>query len=124
MVLIGLLLAALVCIVLGVVFASAPWLVGSLGASLLAGFVLWRQRTELPERAAAGEATASAEPASAAAPGAAGSSASDRSVWVVDGLPQFHRETCRRTDGLEAEAIPFLQATEDGFLPCTVCELN
>src|SRR4051812_8512692 len=50
MVLIGLLLVALLCIVLGMVFASGPWFIGSLVASGLAAFLLWRQREDISRR--------------------------------------------------------------------------
>src|SRR3954471_20038482 len=52
--LIGLLLAALICIVLGVVFASGPWFVGSLVASGLAAYLLWRQRDHIAGRGRSG----------------------------------------------------------------------
>ena len=52
MVLIALLLVALVCLILGLVLASGPWLIGSLVASAVAGIVLWRQREQLSRRPA------------------------------------------------------------------------
>jgi len=65
MVLIGLLLVALACLVLGLVLASAAWLIGSLVASVAAAVVLWQTRERIGAPSAAhtakGTATASAE---------------------------------------------------------------
>jgi hypothetical protein len=47
---------------------------------------------------------------------------SDSSVWVVDGQPRYHRETCQRIEGLDAEAVPYAQAVEDGFVECESCQ--
>ena len=38
-----------------------------------------------------------------------------RQVWVVDGFPDYHRETCSTLAGLDAEPVPHDQAVEDGF---------
>jgi hypothetical protein len=147
MVLIGVLLVALVCLILGLVLASGPWLVGSLVASAVAGFVLWRQRERIGQRSTAAStpapATASRQtslvtgtafagktgtsaPARAAAPTADVAAASpavaaDTEVWVVDGLPHFHSQTCGQLAGKDAEAVPFGQAMEDGFVECASC---
>jgi hypothetical protein len=43
-------------------------------------------------------------------------------VWVIDGRPRFHLGSCPIIQGQDAEAIPFEQATEDGFMPCSLCE--
>ena len=53
MVLIGLLLVALACLVVGLILANALWLVGSLVASALAGYLLFRQREQLAVRSGA-----------------------------------------------------------------------
>src|SRR5207248_7765494 len=50
-----------------------------------------------------------------------GSATDDPAVWVVDGNPEYHAETCSTVAGLEAEPIPLSQALEDGFVRCTVC---
>lgn len=150
MALIGLLLAALVCIVLGVVYASGPWFIGSIVASLLAAYLLWRQRQELAGHTRKTEASQAATPAArqttlvtatAFAGAAAGESARNEprpggeggpagtqetpapasTVWVVDGLPEYHNETCGHLDGLAAEAVPYAQAAEDGFVRCRDC---
>jgi hypothetical protein len=42
-------------------------------------------------------------------------------VFVVDGFPDYHRESCRELVGLDAEPVPHEQAVEDGFTPCRVC---
>jgi hypothetical protein len=49
-------------------------------------------------------------------------SASDRDVWVIDGRPRYHLQTCAIIKGQDAEPIPWEQATEDGFMPCSLCE--
>ncbi|MCW2594444.1 MAG: hypothetical protein JWP39_332, partial [Jatrophihabitans sp.] len=49
-------------------------------------------------------------------------SAARADVWVADGHPEYHELGCSRLVGLEGEAIPFAQAVEDGFVPCSVCE--
>ena len=43
-------------------------------------------------------------------------------VWVVDGRPRYHRSECMIIKGQHAEPIPHEQATEDGFMPCSLCE--
>ena len=43
-------------------------------------------------------------------------------VWVIDGRPRYHLQSCAIIQGQEAEPIPFDQATEDGFMPCSLCE--
>jgi hypothetical protein len=45
-------------------------------------------------------------------------------VWVIDGRPRFHLASCAIIQGQDAEPIPFDQATEDGFMPCSLCEPN
>jgi hypothetical protein len=45
-------------------------------------------------------------------------------VWVIDGRPRYHLETCAIIQGQDAEPIPIEQATEDGFMPCSLCEPN
>lgn len=43
-------------------------------------------------------------------------------VWVIDGRPRYHLGDCAIIKGQDAESIPFEQATEDGFMPCSLCE--
>jgi hypothetical protein len=133
MVLIGLLVVALACLVVGLVTAGAPWLVGSLVASVAAGYLLWKEREKLgarsggdtkPESAAppAGKAEKKAVPAAAEPAGQpAPKPTREQQVWVVDTMPQFHAENCAAIQNLDAEAIPLAQAVEDGFTECSVC---
>jgi hypothetical protein len=43
-------------------------------------------------------------------------------VWVVDGRPRYHRSDCMIISGQQAEAVPYAQASADGFMPCALCE--
>jgi outer membrane biosynthesis protein TonB len=43
-------------------------------------------------------------------------------VWVIDGRPRYHLADCAIIAGQNAEPIPFEQADEDGFMPCSLCE--
>ncbi|WP_375485214.1 hypothetical protein [uncultured Jatrophihabitans sp.] len=45
----------------------------------------------------------------------------DRSVWVVDGFPNYHRENCSEIADLDSEPVPHDQAVGDGFAECSVC---
>jgi hypothetical protein len=135
MVLIGLLLIALVCIALGLVLPSSAWLLASLIASAGAGYLLVRARHAIgvarpakgahaghsaPTSAISAEASASAAPE----PASAASAAADGEVWVIDGRPRYHLVDCAIIQGQDAEPIPFEQATEDGFMACSLCEPN
>lgn len=108
MILLGLLLVALVCIVVGIVTTTAPWFIASLVASALAAVTLWYQHNKI-----------SAAPARTGAP-ASGTNNGDQ-VWVVDGRPSYHAYGCAIIAGQPAEDIPLSQAQEDGFIPCAVC---
>jgi hypothetical protein len=143
-VLIGLLLVALVCLILGLVLASGPWLIGSLVASAVAGVVLWRQREHIGARAGSaapttatpsepvsrqtslvtGTAFAGKTGASAAPPPVASATAAldpTAEVWVVDGQPNYHDKSCALVAGKKSEAVPSAQAVEDGFTECSAC---
>lgn len=136
MLLLGLLLAALACLVLGLVLASAPWLIASLVASVVAGAALWRYRERLADRAGTlaappapaarqtalvtGTAFQGSAVAAAAGSGPAGAAPERTSVWVVDARPDYHGAGCPAA-GADAEEIPRAQAVEDGFTPCPVC---
>jgi hypothetical protein len=120
------LLAALACLIVGLVLASGPWLIGSLVASAVAGGVLWRER----HQGAARSASATPKPAQSETlvTGTASSGAADPAgdtaagdVWVVDGQPDYHAEACSRPSAAERERIPQAQAVEDGFVPCRYC---
>ena len=67
----------------------------------------------------AGESATEPEPEPELVPAVPGVELAE--VWVIDGQPEFHRVSCVRLGGAGAEAIPFEQAVEDGFTPCTVC---
>jgi hypothetical protein len=134
MVLIGLLLVALACLVVGLIMASAAFLIASLVASAVAGYVLWRQREKLAASTgvdkdqATPKTTTATKPQSlvsgsaftAKAPDPAGANTEQR-VWVVDGRPQFHAESCADVAEHDPEPIPLAQALEDGFTQCTAC---
>jgi hypothetical protein len=132
MLLIGLLLIALVCLALGLVLASAAWLIGSLAASAAAAYALWRMRSVLSaDSAGAGNrdddgdddvATWAAALAVPERPGEAPRRVDDRDVWVVDGRPDYHAAGCVEVAGADAEVIALSQATEDGFAPCPACD--
>ena len=156
MVLIGLLVAAVVSLVLGLALASTVWLVVSLVASLAAGITLYTVvRTQragkidepvapVPARspaAATAEATAGARKSAPALVPAAASPALQTQareepvptpelstganrpsgVWVVDGRPAYHLESCDTIADSPAEVIPLAQAVADGFTPCPHC---
>src|SRR3954447_21429778 len=108
MVLIALLLVALVCLALGLILASPFWLVGSLAASAVSAFLLWRGRGQAPPAPRKGAAASAppgeppAAPAAARAADAPVASGAD-SVWVIDGRPDFHRADCERLRDGEPE---------------------
>ena len=103
MILLGLLVVALVCIVIGVVTAAGPWFVASLVTSAVAGFLLWHRRNRVGEKSApAGETDAG-------------------QVWVVDGRPRYHASGCAIIAGQPAEQVSLAQAQQDGFIPCSLC---
>ncbi len=140
-----LLVVALACLVLGVLLASSPWLIGSLAAGAVAAVVLYRSRTQIATAAEVADvavgpgATAPATPAPVATAVVTGTSfaarrrlrkagapRSDLRVWVVDGRPAYHLGQCAVLDDLPAgivpERIPLRQALEDSFVPCPTCE--
>jgi hypothetical protein len=128
-VLLGLLLVALACLVVGLLLANAIWLVGSLVISGLAGYLLWRQRERGAARAgdhknqAAPKTTATARALVTGKAFATSPRANpDQKVWVIDGQPAFHDRECAAIQNLEAQQIPHGQALEDGFAECTVCK--
>lgn len=174
MVIVGLLLIALACVIVGMKLASAAWLIASLIATGGAGYLLitnvMRGRRALahPGGGASGAADSAADSAldshAAAQPntevvdtadtvtGVSASTAAEpvpqaaedsaaltgelpaaaapslpaapaqRDVWVIDGRPRYHLESCAIIKGQDAEPIPWDQATEDGFMPCSLCE--
>jgi hypothetical protein len=127
----------LVCLILGLVFASGPWLIASLACSGLAAVVLWRQRARRGSESAARPAAAAQPPKQAASasgtavaaksgprrpkPSPAPAGAEDVEVWVVDGRPDYHARDCTRIADGEAEPVPLSQARADGFAECQDC---
>lgn len=104
MALVAALVAALACLGVGLVLASAPWLIGSLAASGLAAALLWAGRTR---------ATAATE---AAAP-----SPAHAQVWIVAGRGRYHRADCEIIADDEAQPVSRAKAASDGLLPCSLC---
>ena len=129
MVITGLLL---ICLVLGLLMQSSTWLVASLIATAGAGFLLFRLRAVItaPKTAAGARGGAAAAPQSRPEgdqpgpeqSGAELMSARTDQVWVLDGRPRYHLGDCAIIKGQDAEKIPLDQATEDGFIPCSLCE--
>ena len=115
-----LIVAAVVLFVFGLVRGSNGFLVGSIGASLLAAIML-----VLGSRRIAGGAAQASPDEPAVQPIAADDTARtglmDAVVRVVDGRPQFHLADCRHLSGRVSEALPVAEAVELGFSPCAVC---
>jgi hypothetical protein len=122
----GLLLVALACLVLGMILASGPWLAGSLAASSLAGVLLLRQRHQIARRSAAARSSLAPGPTDriSAVTVSSAYSPADAEVWVVDGLPGYHVEVCSQISGDLREAVARAQAIEDGFVECAQCRPN
>jgi len=147
-----LLLGGLACLTIGLILSSSIWLVLSLVASLVAAAMLYRARaaagtTSTPTHADTDTAgtgpAASGRDATAVLPvvGPADAVSEERNeadgpasppdtvtadgrpeVWVIDGRPRYHRGNCDILSGQDAEPIPLSQATEDGFIACSLCE--
>jgi hypothetical protein len=174
-VIIGLLLIALLCLVLGLITQGAVWLIASLIATGGAAYLLYKLRDVIvapkgtstrgfllpelpdqvgkaalvprtagvdasppdaldkpdldaprvdgaqPEPAAVPDVHSAARPASGQTAATASGGANDE-VWVIDGRPRYHLGDCAIIKGQDAEPIPYEQATEDGFMPCSLCE--
>jgi hypothetical protein len=125
-----LLVAGLVCLCIGLLLSSTAWLIGSLAASVVAGVLIYRNRSlfAIPRptpttRRPPGKHSVAAEPAEPVrASAVATPPRPDPEVWVVDGRPRYHREGCQILDNQDAEVVPLSQADEDGFIPCSLCE--
>ncbi|MDT4938572.1 MAG: hypothetical protein QOG80_2243 [Pseudonocardiales bacterium] len=77
------------------------------------------------DEAAAGTQVRGGELLADLAPGGTASAVdAEGDVWVIDGRPRYHLSNCAIIQGQDAEPIPFEQATEDGFMPCSLCEPN
>jgi hypothetical protein len=139
MVITGLLLIAALCLAIGLMLQSAVWLIASLIATAGAGFLLYKLRDVITApsgtagRLPTGGDPRSNGPSTEARPTAAGDTQSAHQlsdvlpvgtddVWVIDGRPRYHLEGCAIIKGQDAEPIPYEQATEDGFMPCSLCE--
>ncbi|HZE51206.1 MAG TPA: hypothetical protein VE074_16655 [Jatrophihabitantaceae bacterium] len=124
-------MTALVSLCVGLLLSSTVWLIVSLVASVVAGLLIYRNREffaiSRPPRAKrpatakhaddADQTGVDAVPASVSA-----SKRPDPDVWVVDGRPRYHRAGCQIIGDQDAETIPLSQASEDGFIPCSLCE--
>jgi hypothetical protein len=157
-VIIGLMLIAVICLVLGLITQSAGWLIASLIATGTAAYLLYKLRDliatpknatptdgfllrELADEAAnpevvpppprtegpPKEAAHGAEPENVVPPvrdthaGPIAAEGGEYEVWVIDGRPRYHLGDCAMIKGQDAEPIPYGQATEDGFIPCSLC---
>jgi hypothetical protein len=100
-----LLAAAVVAFVIGLLAGAAGWLVASLACTAVAAVLLVLRVRTTPAR------RRPLPPAAAGVP-----------VWVVDGEPDYHRPTCPRLSGEDAESVPRTQAVDDGFTPCPECD--
>ena len=131
-----LLIIGLVCLAVGLLLSSTLWLVVSLLASVLAAGAIYRNRDQIsaerpartprhgqPAEPEVAETSAPAdEPAVAPSLASPADAPADVDVWVVDGRPRYHREGCEIIRDQPVEAIPHSQASEDGFIPCSLCE--
>jgi hypothetical protein len=141
MVITGLLLIAALCLAIGLMLQSAVWLIASLIATAGAGFLLYKLRDVITApsgtagRLPTGGDARSSAPSTDTRPAAAGDPESAQQladvlpvgtddVWVIDGRPRYHLQDCAIIKGQDAEPIPYEQATEDGFMPCSLCEPN
>jgi hypothetical protein len=70
------------------------------------------------------DSSAPAETAPAEAPAESTMSAAITTdqVWVIDGRPRYHLQSCLIIKDQDAEPITLAQAIEDGFMPCSMCE--
>ena len=46
----------------------------------------------------------------------------DEQVYVVQGRPRFHRESCMIIKGRDVAPISYEQAIQEGYQPCSLCE--
>jgi hypothetical protein len=115
----------LACLCVGLLLSSAVWLIGSLAASVLAGFVIYRPRASVAISRLPGMKRTRARHSAGAAPlgtrAELGAGPRDPRVWVVDGRPRYHRRDCQLVHDQHAEPVPLTQAREDGFIACSLC---
>lgn len=140
-----LIVVAVVLLGLGLVGGENGYLVSSIGASLLAAVALivsgrrsssgGRSRDEasapdpvVPAQRAEPAIEAGTSDGDEPAQSPAGSEDAARvasatsPVYVVDGLPRYHRRDCSHTGDGERESIPVNEAIELGFTPCERCD--
>ena len=75
-----------------------------------------------PDAAAPADAAPQAAPEPEATAPAEEPTAKPETVWVVDGRPRYHLGDCMIIKDQDAEEIPLAQATEDGFMACSMCQ--
>lgn len=124
---VALLITGLVSLAVGLLLSSTTWLVVSLVASVVAGLLLYRSREPIsvggtPRSADRGRHVSGPDRPLRASTLLEVPEPADVDVWVVDGRPRYHRKGCDMMHDQPAEAIPLSQATEDGFIPCSLCE--
>ena len=127
MLVVALLVTALVSLCVGLLLSSTVWLIVSLVASVLAGLLIYRNREffaiSRPPRAKRPPTAKHADDAEQTEVDAGpASERPDPTVWVVDGRPRYHRSGCQIIGDQDAVTIPLSQASEDGFIPCSLCE--
>src|SRR4051812_18078064 len=111
MLLIGLLVAAALALVLGIVMSSTVLLVVSIVVCGGIAALLLRARASVP---AAQPDSSTGGPAVSVdvSPSASSSASSQASVWVVDGLPDYHHQGCVALAGKAEIEVPQSQAVE------------
>jgi hypothetical protein len=123
---VALLITGLVSLAVGLLLSSTTWLVVSLVASVVAGLLLYRSRELISVSAPSRQAERGRHVSRPSRTGGSATSVAeldpDPAVWVVDGRPRYHRERCDIIHDQPVESIPLSQATEDGFIPCSLCE--
>lgn len=121
MIIVLLLVIALALLVFGLVKASALLLIGSLIASALAAVFVFRNGRQARHASPAAHRAAAAS-SHVAAPAPASAPQADVDVWVIDGRPRYHRESCEIIAEHHGDRILRAQAVEDGFIACSLCE--
>jgi hypothetical protein len=113
------LVAALASFVVGLITATAGWVLVSIVLSAVTILVGMRAR---PRPAALVPAGTAGQDGAAVTARSAGRPVADDDVWVVDGRPRYHRPDCAFISDKPTVAIPITQAVTDGFTACTICQ--
>jgi len=133
-----LLVLSLGLLVIGVMTASASWIIGSLvvvGAAFAAILAARRHRPGKAVEDGDGliKPTGARQEIAALArqlqdehevEQVAGPAVEPARVWVIDGQPHYHRAGCSvlaSAGAANPETIPLSQAQQDDFAPCSVC---